>query len=137
MLLFPIVLAVVDTSIKKKILVIEDNIESQLIFKIYLRDLYDVEITGNAEKGFDLLEKNNYDLLVLDINLPGKFNGEDIIKNLKAKGIIKAPIIVITAYGLKGDKEKYIEMGANDFLTKPVEKTTLLEKVNKILNSKN
>ncbi len=117
---------------KKKILIIEDNIETQLIFKVYLRDMYSVEIADNAEAGIEKLSKNRYELLLLDINLPGKLSGEDVLK--AARGELQLndlPIVVVTAYALKGDKEKFLGQGANDYLSKPVEKQTLLETAKK------
>ena len=63
---------VANTDGKKRILIIEDNIESQLILKVYLRELYSIDIAEDAEGGVAFLKKNSYDLLLLDINLPGK-----------------------------------------------------------------
>ncbi len=120
---------------KKKILIIEDNIETQLIFKVYLRDKYSVEITGSGEQGIDMLNKNNYDALLLDINLPGKLNGEDVLKEARNDPKLNNfPIIVITAYALKGDKERFLGLGANNYLPKPVEKNTLLMELNKFIS---
>jgi CheY-like chemotaxis protein len=125
---------VIDSNEKKKILIIEDNIESQLILKVYLKELYDVNITGDAESGIELLTKNVYDLLLLDINLPGKLNGEDVLIFLRNDTNLKVlPVIVITAYALKGDREKFLSQGANDYLAKPVEKLILREVVAKNL----
>ncbi len=119
---------------KKKILVIEDNIESQLIYKVYLRTNYSVEFAETGEAGLDLIKNNYYDLLLLDINLPGKLNGEDVLnyvrKELKNS---EFPIIVITAYALKGDKEKFIQLGANNYLAKPIDKQVLLNEVAKLI----
>lgn len=119
---------------KKKILVIEDNIESQLIYKVYLRSNYSVEFADTGESGLELLKANRYNLLLLDINLPGQLNGEDVLKiirnNLK---IPDFPVIVITAYALKGDKEKFLQQGANNYLAKPVDKKVLLDEIAKLI----
>ena len=119
---------------KKKILIIEDNIESQLIYKVYLRSIYSVEFADTGESGLELLKANKYNLLLLDINLPGQLNGEDVLKiirnNLK---IPDFPVIVITAYALKGDKEKFLQQGANNYLAKPVDKKVLLDEIAKLI----
>jgi DNA-binding response OmpR family regulator len=120
---------------KRKLLVIEDNIETQLIFKVYLREYYDVEIAENAEIGMELIEEKPYNLLILDINLPGSINGEDVLKKLdESSSSAKFPIIVVTAYALKGDREKYINMGAKEFLSKPIDKTILLKSIENALS---
>lgn len=119
---------------KKKILIIEDNIESQLIYKVYLRTNYSVEFAETGEAGLELLKKNEYNLLLLDINLPGKLNGEDVLKFVRNEmGNAVFPIIVITAYALKGDKEKFLQLGANNYLAKPIDKQILLNEVAKLI----
>ena len=119
---------------KKKILIIEDNIESQLIYKVYLRTDYSVEFAETGEDGLELLNKNSYNLLLLDINLPGKLNGEDVLKHIRKEAKYRNfPVIVITAYALKGDKERFLEQGANNYLAKPVEKQILLNEVAKLI----
>jgi CheY-like chemotaxis protein len=119
---------------KKKILIIEDNIETQLIFKIYLRDKYLLEIADTAEKGLELLNKDLFDVLLLDINLPGDLSGEDVIKKVKKDyKLEKIPVVVVTAYALKGDREKYLGLGADEYVPKPVTKSTLLGIVDKYM----
>ena len=133
MFFFPLALTTVVNN-KKKVLIIEDNIETQLIFKVYLRDKYSVEIVDNGEKGIELLSNNQYDVMLLDINLPGKLNGEDVLK--ETRNVLKLnnfPIIVITAYALKGDKERFLGLGANNYLSKPVEKSILIEEIHKCI----
>ncbi len=120
---------------KKRILIVEDNIESQLIFKVYLRKKYSIEIAGTAEEGIGLLKNDNFDLILLDINLPGKLNGIDVLNEVRIGMKLKdMPIIVITAYALKGDKEKFLSIGANDYLAKPVMKDILLNQIERYLN---
>lgn len=116
------------SSNRKKILIIEDNVETQLILKIYLRDFYDVDTVETGTEGLQKISKNGYSLIILDINLPGGVNGNDIIKKLKRDPNYKQlPILVVTAYALKGDKEKYLAMGANGYLTKPFNKNEIVK----------
>jgi two-component system sensor histidine kinase BarA len=108
---------------RQKILLIEDNLDTQLIFKVYLRDLYDLEVADTAEMGIKLLRENNYDLLILDINLPGKLDGTAVLNELRNEMNKKHfPVLVVTAYAMNGDKEKYLEQGASDYLPKHVMK---------------
>ncbi len=120
---------------KKKILVIEDNIESQLIFKIYLREDYDVEIVDTGEKGLDKLQNCDYDLLVLDVHLPGKYDGMKVLMELKKleNKNSKIPTVVVTAYAIQGYKENFLSHGVHSFLTKPIDKNTLLAEIQKSL----
>jgi two-component system, sensor histidine kinase len=126
-------------SMKKKILLVEDNIDTQLIFKIYLRETFDLEVTNTGENGLKLLNENKYDLLILDINLPGKLDGSDVlqeIKNNMNKSSNISPVLVVTAYAMKEDKEKFISQGADDYLSKPVNREDFMNKVNEIIASR-
>ncbi len=120
---------------KKRILIVEDNIESQLIFKVYLRQKYYLDIVATAEEGIQFIKNNEFDLILLDINLPGNLNGIDVLHEIRANLKLKdLPVIVITAYALKGDKEKFLNIGANDFIAKPITKDALIHEIEKYLN---
>jgi CheY-like chemotaxis protein len=113
---------------RKRILIVEDNTETQLILKIYLRDFYEVDIVQTAVEGLKKIKKINYALIILDINLPGELNGNDVIKKVRNDPESESiPILVVTAYALKGDKEKYLAMGADGYLPKPVDKKDILK----------
>jgi CheY-like chemotaxis protein len=125
---------VTNTPERKRILIIEDNTETQLILKIYLRDFYEIDAVQTAVEGLKKIKKNNYSLIVLDINLPGELDGNDVIRKLKKDPEHKSiPILVITAYALKGDKEKYLSMGANGYLSKPVDKKDVLKMAHELV----
>ncbi len=122
------------SGVKKRILIVEDNIESQLIFKVYLRHKYLIDIAGTAEEGIEFVRNNNFDLVLLDINLPGELSGVDVLNEIRDKMKLQSlPVIVVTAYALKGDKEKFLSIGANDYLPKPVMKDILLNEIEKYL----
>ncbi len=114
---------------KKKILIIEDNFETQLVFKIYLREFYEIKISDNATDGLEEIKNNNFDLLILDVNLPGKLDGNDVLRILKKESRLDIRVIVVTAYAMKGDKEKFLAQGADDYIAKPVEKAFLLKRI--------
>jgi DNA-binding response OmpR family regulator len=114
---------------RKRILIIEDNTDTQVIFKIYLRDHYDVDTSNSAEKGLEMLKAHNYSLLLLDINLQGKPAGTELLPRLRNEMKLKIPVLVVTAYSSSQDKGKFLSLGANDFIAKPVDKNTLIEKI--------
>jgi CheY-like chemotaxis protein len=119
---------------KKRILVIEDNPETQLIFKVYMRDFYDVEVCDSAEEGIKKLDSEDFTLALLDINLPGDLDGNDVLLHVRKKQKnMDFPIIVITAYAMKGDREKFLALGANDYLSKPIDKLSLLNKIRSLI----
>ena len=119
---------------RKRILIVEDNTETQLILKIYLRDFYDVELVQTGIEGIKKIKKNEYALIILDINLPGEIDGDDVIRKIRTDPELKSvPVLVVTAYALKGDKEKYLLMGASGYLAKPVDKKVILKAVQELI----
>jgi CheY-like chemotaxis protein len=122
---------------KSKILYIEDNLDTQELVKIFLRQIADVDTSVNAENILQRLAEKNYDLILLDINLPGKIDGTDAIKLIRRDERFKdIPIIAITAYAMIGDREKFLNMGCNEYISKPFFREELLNKVQSILNQK-
>ena len=108
----------------KKILVVEDDSSIHSILEIILKqEGYDVINAYSGTEAMLVLEKENIDLIILDLMLPG-LNGEEIIKNVNYK-----PIIVLSAKASKDDKVNCLLSGANDYITKPFDKDELLARV--------
>ncbi len=112
----------------KKILLVDDN-PTNLKIGERLLSKYNIETTTHLN-GEVTLKANvdKFDLIILDIEMPG-IKGTDVMLQLKKQGF-KKPIIAWTANATSGDKEKYLESGFNNYLTKPVE----LDKLNHTLN---
>ena len=120
----------------KKILIIDDDADIVTVTKFVLEHAnFFVSTVGSAEEGMSLLEKENPDLILLDLFLP-KMQGWELSKKLKKNENFKhIPIIVFTANA--GIIKKTVkEMGGDDFIIKPYEEEVLIEKVNNQLNTK-
>jgi CheY-like chemotaxis protein len=122
---------------RHKLLVVEDNRESQLIIKVALRNDYEVQVAGNEDFATSLLKKEKFDLVLLDLNLNGEGNGINILKTIRSESITnKLPVIVTTAYDLDPVDKKFFDENANGFVQKPFIKKNLLESINHILIKK-
>lgn len=102
----------------KRVLVIEDDLHIQELMNIHLMDL-DCEVTkiGNGTEGYALLVKENWDLLILDLMLPG-MGGLEICRAIRE--INKTiPILMVSAKSEEIDKVLGLEIGADDYITKP------------------
>lgn len=122
---------------KIKILYIEDNLDTQELIKIFLRNIAEINCSIHAENILQLLADKEYDLILLDINLPGKIDGTDAIKLIRRDERFKSiPIIAITAYAMIGDREKFLGMGCDEYISKPFFKEELINKVQSIINQK-
>lgn len=124
------------TSKKNKILVVEDNTETQLIIKVNLRDVYDVEITDNTDDAISLIKNNNFDLVLLDINLGNSNDGRDVLNMIKKEpDYSNLPVIIITAYDIDDDEKDLLMKLSCDYLEKPLDKKVLLNSIGSCLSS--
>jgi DNA-binding response OmpR family regulator len=119
----------------KKILVVEDDtaIAKGLIENLQ-QEHYKVLSTEDGEKGYELAKRENPDLIILDIMLPSK-NGYDVCRDLR-KEKIATPIIMLTGKGEETDKVLGLELGADDYVTKPFSVRELLARVKAVLRRK-
>jgi DNA-binding response OmpR family regulator len=114
------------------ILIIEDEPAMQLGLKDNLElERYEVDIAGDGETGLLKLRGGRYDLVLLDVMLP-KVSGFDVCRAARAAGI-HTPIILLTARGEEIDKVLGLELGADDYITKPFSVRELLARVKAIL----
>ena len=119
---------------KPKILYVEDHLESALLVRTLLKNKCEVFITETYEETMDFLKDNKVDLILLDINLPGKKDGVDLVKELKKDEKFKnLPVIALTAYALAGDRERLLEAGCDEYIAKPMSKKELFEKLQKFI----
>jgi DNA-binding response OmpR family regulator len=115
-----------------KILLVEDEPAMQLGLKDNLElESYKVDIAGDGEIGLQKLTENAYDLILLDVMLP-KLSGFDVCKKARAAGIT-TPIILLTARGEEIDKILGLELGADDYITKPFSVRELLARIKAML----
>lgn len=113
-----------------KILIVEDEEAIANLIIINLKRVgYDCEYACNGKIGADLIENNNYDLILLDIMMP-EINGYELMEYIEPQEI---PVIFITAKGGVKDKIKGLQMGADDYLVKPFSIDELIARVESVL----
>ncbi|MCX8031522.1 MAG: response regulator transcription factor [Thermodesulfovibrionales bacterium] len=112
-----------------KILLIEDDKNiSSFIKKGLEEEYYSVDIADNSTEGFNMAISYEYDIIILDIMLPGKIDGITLCKKLRETGI-KIPILMLTALDTIDNKVEGLESGADDYMTKPFAFAELLARV--------
>ena len=113
---------------KKTVLIVEDEKIIVDILRFNLeKDDYAVETAYDGETGLRLAVEKNPDLVLLDLMLP-KMNGFDVCRRLREKGS-NVPIIILTAREEEGDKVQGLELGADDYITKPFSMRELMARV--------
>lgn len=116
----------------EKILIIEDEESILMALEDDLKiEGYEVSSAQDGLQGFSMAQEQGYDLIILDIMLP-KMNGFDVCKQLRQKGMM-TPILILTAKSQEIDKVLGLELGADDYVTKPFSSRELLARVKAIL----
>ena len=120
---------------KIHILIVDDDNRIRDLLKEYLNENnYIVSTSENAENAKIKLEQFKFDLIVLDVMMPGQ-DGYDLTKEIKKN--IEIPIILLTAKGEVENRIKGLELGADDYLGKPFEPKELLLRIKNIINKNN
>src|SRR5438477_4384935 len=120
------------TTTPAKILIVEDDPHILLgLEEILKSDGFDVAVCNRGDKALDAVAKNHPALIVLDVMLPG-LSGYDVCKQLRSKKIA-TPILMLTAKGQEMDKVIGLDLGADDYVTKPFGVRELLARINALL----
>jgi len=115
----------------RKILVVEDNQDLARLLELHLRDLaYDVDLAFDGDKGWARFIQNTYDLVILDLMLPG-IDGMEICRRIRARPAYTA-ILMLTSKSAELDRVLGLEMGADDYVTKPFSIRELMARVKAI-----
>jgi CheY-like chemotaxis protein len=119
------------------ILVVEDNPDNMTTIKAIIRGNYTIEEAVDGEEGLQKAVALIPDLILLDISLP-KIDGLTVVKELKKSKVTNhIPVIALTAQAMKGDKEKIMGSGCDDYVAKPIDPERFLIKLKKWLFKSN
>ncbi len=119
----------------KKILIVEDvDLNRDLLVQL-LEDDYEILTAVDGAAGLELAEKHRPDLILMDLSLP-VIDGWEATRRLKADESLKdITVIAITAHAMRGDEEKALAAGCDDYLTKPIDENLLFDKLDRYLGS--
>jgi two-component system, cell cycle response regulator DivK len=118
-----------------RILLVEDNeMNRDMLSRRLVRRGFDVLLAEDGLKGVEVATSEQPDLVLMDLSLPG-IDGWEATRRLKADPQTAAiPVIALTAHAMSQDRDKAIEVGCDDFDTKPIDLTRLLEKMQCLLS---
>lgn len=114
----------------ERILLVEDNAVNRRLAGFLLRSQgYLVREAATAQEAFEILRSERPDLILMDIQLPG-MDGLEATKRLKDDPTMAdIPVVAVTSYAMKGDRDKALAAGCAGYITKPIDKVTLLQEV--------
>ena len=119
-----------------QILLVEDNaVNQKVVLAILSKRGFHVEIAANGLEALTALQKNVFDLVLMDVQMPYMDGIEATRKIREELGLRDLPIIAMTAHAMTGDRERCIEAGMNDYASKPVNPTTLVHTIMRYLDA--
>ncbi len=120
---------------KEKILIVEDNPRNMRLIKMTLKSKgYTLLKATDGEEALDMAMRERPDLIIMDIRLP-KMDGLEVTRKLReTPAFSNTPIIGLTAYAMKGDKERVIKSGCDAYLSKPIDTRELPKMIAEMLS---
>jgi CheY-like chemotaxis protein len=118
-----------------RIALVEDNADNRMLVNAILEDRYQIEEYESGAEALAGLESDPPDLVLLDISLPA-MDGTEVLRRMRADERLRTlPVIALTAHAMTGDREKYLGMGFDAYVTKPiVDESVLLGEIERLLN---
>lgn len=119
----------------KRIAVIEDNPDNQLLIKAILADLYEVTEFETGPQALEVFTGWKPDLVLLDISLP-EMDGTEVLRHIREDPAFRfIPVVALTAHAMDGDREKFLAAGFDDYVTKPIlDENDLLGAIRRLLH---
>ncbi len=120
----------------RKVAVVEDNPDNRMLVQALLEDRYDLSEYETGVEAVRGLPGNVPDVILLDISLP-EMDGTEVLAWLRGQpGLKDVPVIALTAHAMAGDREKYLSIGFDDYVTKPiVDEDVLIDAIERCLNA--
>jgi CheY-like chemotaxis protein len=118
----------------KTIAVVEDNADNRLLLGAILGDLYRVVEYAGGPEALEGMRREPPDLVLLDISLPG-MDGTDLLRHIRAEAALRRlPVVALTAHAMTGDRERYLGLGFDHYVPKPiVDERELLDAIERLL----
>lgn len=123
---------------RKNLLIVENDRINAAVIEAYVKKDYNVDVVGRGEDAVIKAAEKQYDAILMDINLGSGINGVEATQQIrKIKGYEKTPIIAVTAFALKGDREEFLSKGCTHYISKPFTQPQIIALLNEIfLNGK-
>ncbi len=119
----------------KKILIVEDVVYNLELLVQLLEEDYELVTASDGEEGLALVQQERPDLVLLDMSLP-KMDGWEVARRIKAdQALGRIPVIGLSAHAMRGDREKALAAGCDDYLTKPLDDTLLFQRLDHFLGN--
>ncbi len=104
----------------KRIAIVEDNPDNRLLVRAILEDRFEIDEFESGAEALEGIRQTRPDVILLDISLPG-MDGTEVLRQIRADDTLRhLRVIALTAHAMAGDREKYLSLSFNDYISKPI-----------------
>ncbi|MCI0473744.1 MAG: ATP-binding protein [Ignavibacteria bacterium] len=126
------------SSLKKNILLVENDKVSTMLIKTYLSKNYNIDSVSKGSEALDIAAQKRYDIILMDINLGEGLTGIETTHLIrKLDNYREVPIVAVTAFALESDKEEFLRYGCTHYISKPFEQKELMALLNDVFSDNN
>ncbi|MEZ4702165.1 MAG: PAS domain S-box protein [Rhodothermales bacterium] len=119
---------------RPRVLVLEDNRDARVLLQKFLSEKYEVALTSREDQALDAARRQQFDIVLMDINLGGNRTGVDALRALRhLSQYEQVPVVALTAYAIAGDRERFLSQGFDGYLGKPLTKKELYQVISQVL----
>jgi PAS domain S-box-containing protein len=123
---------------KPNLLVVDNDESSRDIIKLFLKDVCKIDFTDSGEKAFRIVNEKKYDIILMDINLGIGMSGVEATREIrKIESYKDVPIVAITGFAMRGDREEFIQAGCTHYLSKPFSRAKIMKLISELASKKN
>ncbi len=119
----------------RRVLIAEDNaVNRELLRELLEVRGYEVAEACDGQEALEMVEQTRPDILLLDLGMP-KLDGFGVVRHIRASpGLARLPVLAITAYAMRGDREEVLNAGFDGYLSKPLDAALLAKEMQRLLN---
>lgn len=118
------------------VLLVENEEASVEITKYFLKDMCSIDAVNNGKDALIMLMEKDYSAVIMDIDLAGVMDGMETTKEIrKITKFTKLPIVALTAYAMRGDKDKILAAGCSHYMSKPFRREEINTAISSVLSS--
>ena len=120
---------------KPHILIVDDDKASRDITRLFLREMCEIDIAEDGATAIKLAGENKFAAILMDIGLGREMSGLEATRRIRQiSGYENIPIVAVTAYAMKGDKEEFLAAGCTHYLSKPFESSVIKSLMKEVLS---
>jgi CheY-like chemotaxis protein len=122
---------------KPYVLIVENDEASRDITRLFLQKNCELEFAESGEEAIELIKTMTFDIILMDINLGKGISGVEATKEIRKSEQYKdTPIVALTSFAMRGDREEFIKAGCTHYLSKPFTRGSIIKLINNIVNQK-